>query len=208
MKTGMFAGSLLALLLSVTGAVDAGNAQTRKPFDEAEFNRFMTDYPTVSQWLTEKGRHRGGVNSPWMLSGMRYDRDFIRYLQEKGWDTERFFYLLDHVNLGLMTSRSEARQEASMARWDQQRSKMQSQMADEQKKWQDQAEEQNRSSLETARAQWTAQRERLANDPNIPPPQKQRMLAQMDRSQPTPPPGSQPGGAAGANAQTATGAVG
>ncbi|MEO5340825.1 MAG: hypothetical protein H7837_09995 [Magnetococcus sp. MYC-9] len=183
-KPRPFAGSLLALLLSLATLGDASAHLNRKPFDEAEFNRFMSDYPAASQWLSEKGRRYGGVNSPWVLSGMRYDRDFVKYLQEKGWEVERFFYLLDHINMGLLTSQAEARHDAVRARLNQQKEKMQTQMAEGQQQWQEQMREQTRSSAETARAQWSAQRERLANDPNIPPPQKQRMLAQMDRAQP------------------------
>ncbi len=184
MKTRLFVGSLLVLLLSFSGAAGAGNVQTRQPFDEAEFNRFMADYPVATQWLTEKGARYGGVNSPWALSGMRYDRDFVQYLKEKGWDADRFFYLLDHVNMGLLTSRAEARNEDFRAQMDQQREQMATNRAEAQKRWQTQRQEQSRSSLETARAQWTAQRDRVANDPYLPPPQKQQILAQMDRSQP------------------------
>ncbi|MEO5363322.1 MAG: hypothetical protein H7838_06825 [Magnetococcus sp. DMHC-8] len=186
MKTRIFVGSLLVLLLSFAGTADAGAPQTRKPFDEQEFNRFMTDYPTITRWLTDKRRHAGAIHSPWMLSGMRYDRDFINHLQEKGWDAERFFYLLDHVNMGLMTSRAEADNEAARTQMQQQRDKMQADRLAEQQKWQTQVQEQNRSSLETARAQWSAQRDRVNNDPRIPPAQKAQILAQMDRSQPAP----------------------
>ncbi|MBF0161498.1 MAG: hypothetical protein HQL88_04340 [Magnetococcales bacterium] len=185
MKTRRLFGSLLALLLCCSGVASAGTAQPRQPFDETEFNRFMADYPAASQWLTEKGQRYGGVNSPWVLSGMRYDRDFVKYLQEKGWNAERFFYLLDHINMGLLTSQAEARHDAMRARLDQQKEKMQTQMADSQKKWQEQMREQTRSSLETAQSQWSAQRARIANDPRIAPPDKQRILAQMDRAQPS-----------------------
>ncbi|MBF0401941.1 MAG: hypothetical protein HQL90_14390 [Magnetococcales bacterium] len=183
MKTRIFVGSLLAALLTFSGVANAEPSQTRKPFDAAEFNRFVVDYPSASQWLTEKGQRYGG-NTPWAMSGMRYDQSFIKFLQGKGWDADRFFYLLDHINMGLMTSQSEARQDAIKAQLEQQRTKMQARMAESQQKWQAQMQEQTRSSLETAQAQWKTQRERVIRDPNLSPAQKQNMLAQLDRVEP------------------------
>lgn len=186
MKTRLFVGSLLAALLSFSGVANADTPQTRKPFDETEFNRFVVDYPSAAHWLTEKGQRYGG-SSPWALSGMRYDKEFVKFLQEKGWEADRFFYLLDHINMGLLTSQSEARQDAIKTQLNQQKEKMQAQMVESQKKWQTQMQEQTRSSLETAQAQWSTQRERVANDPNLSPAQKQNILAQLDRVQPTEP---------------------
>lgn len=186
MKTRLFFGSLLVALLSFSGMANADTPQTRKPFDESEFNRFVVDYPSAAQWLTEKGQRYGG-NTPWALSGMRYDKEFVKYLQGKGWDADRFFYLLDHINMGLLTSQSEARQDAIKAQLDQQKEKAQARMVESQKKRQTQMQEQTRSSLETAQAQWGTQRERVTNDPYLSPLQKKNILAQLDRVQPTEP---------------------
>ncbi|WP_130471633.1 hypothetical protein [Candidatus Magnetaquicoccus inordinatus] len=186
MKTRILAASALALLLSFSATAHAAdNPQQPKPFDETEFSRFLTDYPTISKWVGEKGMRYGSNNSPWALSGLRYDKELQKHLQSSGWNAERFFYLLDHINLGLMTTQAEAQQESMRARMNQQQEKAQAANSEEQKKAMAQMQEQQRSSLETARAQWSAQRERVANDPYIPHPQKQQILAQMDRSQPS-----------------------
>ena len=186
MKNKIFVGSLFVLLLSFSSLASAGNFQPRKPFDAAEFNRFMADYPQLSQWLATKSLHQGTESNPWVMSGMRYNRAFVKQLQDKGWDADRFFYLLDHINMGLLTSQAEAKRDAAREILTQQRKKMQSRMAAGQKKLQEQMREQMRSSTETAQKQWAAQRERITNNPYIPPEQKQRILAQMDRSKPTP----------------------
>ena len=185
MKNKIFVGCLFVLLLSFSSVADAGSPQTRQPFNEAEFNRFMADYPPLSQWLTEKSLHQGSESNPWVMSGMRYNRAFIGQLEKKGWDVGRFFYLLDHINMGLLTSQAEAKRDAAREVMDEQRKKMQAQMAAGRQKLQEQMREQMRSSAETAQKQWAAQRERIAGDPYIPPVQKQRILAQMDRSKPT-----------------------
>ncbi|MBF0182882.1 MAG: hypothetical protein HQM06_00630 [Magnetococcales bacterium] len=186
MKTRILTASALAVLLSFSGmAVAADNPNARKPFDEAEFTRFMTDYPAVTKWVTDKGSRYGSNNSPWALSGLRYDKELLKHLQSSGWDADRFFYLLDHINLGLMTTQAEAQQEAQRTRINQQREKAQASQKEEQQKWQAQRQEQQKTSLETARGQWSAQRERVAQDPYLPPMQKQQILAQMDRNQPS-----------------------
>jgi hypothetical protein len=181
MKTRILAASALALLLSFSGAATAADAPSQpKPFDEAEFSRFLSDYPAVSKWVTEKGNRYGSQNSPWALSGLRYDKELQKHLQSTGWSTERFFYLLDHINLGLMTTQAELQQENMQQQFE----KAQAARNEEFKKRQAQLQEQQRSSLENARAQWSAQRERVSNDPYLPPMQKQQILAQMDRNQP------------------------
>lgn len=185
MKNKFFVGFSFVLLLYLSGLVNAGDFQAQKPFDEAEFSRFMADYPSLSQWLVEKSRYHGNEGNPWIMSGLRYDRAFNGKLKEKGWDPARFFYLLDHVNMGLLTSQAQAKRDAAKVVLDQQREKMQARMAAGQKKFQEQMQAQIRSSAETAQKQWAAQRERMENNPRIPPLQKKRILAQMDRSRPT-----------------------
>lgn len=185
MKNKIFVGALFVLLLSISGLANAGSFQTRKPFDEAEFNRFMTDYPAFAQWLAKKSLYQDSKGNPWIMSGMRYNRTFLKQLQGKGWDAERFFYLLDHINMGLLTSQAEAKRDASRAILDKQRKKMQARMTARQTKFQKQMQEQIRSSSETAQRQWAAQRKRIENNPYMPPRQKQWVLKQLDRSQPS-----------------------
>ena len=183
MKNKIFVGALLVLLLSISGLADARDFQTRKPFDAAEFNRFTVDYPTLSQWLVEKSMYQGIEGNPWIMSGMRYNDAFIKQLRDKGWDAERFFYLLDHINMGLLTSQAELKRDAAKVVLDQRRKEMQDRMAAGRDKFKEQMQQQVRSSAETAQKQWAAQRERVANNPYIAPQQKQNILAQMDRSQ-------------------------
>ncbi|MBF0096421.1 MAG: hypothetical protein HQM04_02370 [Magnetococcales bacterium] len=181
MKTRILAASALALLLSFSGMATAADTPLQpKPFDEVEFSRFLSDYPAVSKWVAEKGNRYGGQNSPWMLSGLRYDKDLQKHLQGAGWSAERFFYLLDHINLGLMTTQAELQQESMQQQFE----KAQATRNEESKKRQAQFQEQQRSALESARAQWSAQRERVSNDPYLPPMQKQQILAHMDQNQP------------------------
>ena len=185
MKNKIFVGALFALLLSISGLAHAGNPQTRPPFSAAEFNQFMADYPALSQWLVTKSPYQGNEGNPWIMSGMRYDRAFIQQLQKKGWKAPRFFYLLDHINMGLLTSQAEAKRDAAKAVMEQQRERMQARMAAGHKKFQEQMKAQMTSSNETAHKQWAAQRARIANNPQIPPIQKKQILAQMDRSKPS-----------------------
>ena len=184
MKYTMIVGPLFALLLSFTGIAQGEDPPTRKPFDETEFNRFMSDYPTLSQWLANKMPNQGTANNPWVMSGVRYNETFIKQLRSMNWDADRFFYLLDRINMGLLTSQAKENRAAFKQALEQQREEMQSRMTARQQKFEEQMREQIRSSAETAQQQWAAQRARIVANPYIPPMQKQRILAQMDQSEP------------------------
>ena len=184
MKYTMIVGFLFVLFLSLSGVTQAGDSPTQKPFDETEFSRFMTDYPTLSQWLANKTPNQGAESNPWIMSGVRYDKTFVEKLQTMNWDADRFFYLLDHINIGMLTSQAAEKRGTSEPVLGQQQDKMQAHMTARQQKLAEQMQEQIRSSAETAQQQWAAQRERIATNPYMPPMQKQRVLAQMDQSRP------------------------
>lgn len=202
MRKKIFAGSLLVLLLTFSGMASAQSGQAPKPFSETEFNQFLDDYSSLSQWLTKKGRFHGDtLRNPWIMTGMRYDKDFNGQLKAKGWESERFFYLLDHINVGLLTSRAEADQAAAKSRWAKQAAQMKAQLDAQKKKLAEQSDAtqkrlddqmakfqksmdaQNKAWAERRKQQLAAEKARIQNNPNIPPMQKQQILAQMDRSQ-------------------------
>lgn len=209
MRKHLLASSLFALALGFSGVAAAGSPSTQQPFTGAEFNKFLTDYSAAATWLAEQKKGQRLVRNPWVLTGMRYNPEFVKHLQEMGWDSDRFFYLLDHINMGLLSSRAEEnranaqvrmdeRMEQMKARMDEGRKRMEEgrqrmdegrQRMDEGEKRMQDAQQKMQERMRTQQAavqanrlkQLAAQRARIQNIPYMPPQEKQRMLAQLER---------------------------
>ncbi|MEO5376775.1 MAG: hypothetical protein H7832_03170 [Magnetococcus sp. DMHC-6] len=166
-KKSFFVGGLLALALTLAVPVLGTATTPEEPalFSTEEMDKFITDYPKLRDWVADQGWGRSAGKSPWILSGMRYNKKFENLLKEKGWDADRFYYTLNHVRTGLRLIQVEA--------FKQQRdfpsgAKDLETLRNEAKKRLDE--------------QQSAQRKQIENNPNIPPYQKQMWLNQMGRS--------------------------
>ncbi|MBF0270753.1 MAG: hypothetical protein HQL98_01590 [Magnetococcales bacterium] len=172
------AAALGMLLFTMTGSIQAAEPPEQKPFSKTELDRFLADYPGFTEWLSKQhAMSPMSRNNPWVMSGLRFNPAFSAQLTEKGWNPDRFFYLLNHVNTGLMLTSAEKDQAEAQAR-----------MAREQKEFEERTA-QNQQNLQQEmnagqarlEAQMNAQKEQIRTNPHIPPHEKQRILDQMSR---------------------------
>lgn len=176
MKKHLVAAALGALLAS--GTLQAAPPLEQTPFTQSELDRFVADYPGFTQWLGKHHTLSGEArHTPWMMSGMRFDPAFPALLKEKGWNPERFFYVLNHVNTGLMLATTEKNQAEAQARLAKEQKEQEARAAQEQQKMRQEISAAN----EKMREQLKAQKEQIRTNPYIPPHEKQRILDQMDR---------------------------
>ncbi|MBF0213562.1 MAG: hypothetical protein HQM00_08360 [Magnetococcales bacterium] len=182
MNKQVVAAALGVLLLSASGTIQAGptpgTTPEQAPFTKAELDKFLGDYPEFTQWLHKQRAATQAVHTPWILSGMRFDSGFTALLKEKGWKSDRFFYLLNHVNTGLMLAASEKSQAEAEARRAQAQKEQEARNAQAQKEMQ----ESLNASNQRMREQLKAQQDQIRANPYIPPYEKQRILDQMNRT--------------------------
>ncbi len=190
MRKNLIAVSLLALTLTFAGAASAGErSRSQNPFTEQEFSKFLDDYSGVTAWLAEQGRGRNLVHNPWILTGMRYSPKLAAHLKEKGWEVDRFFYLLDHINMGLLTSRADENRKKAEARRAEREKEMEARLSEGRKRAREghgRMNEAMRKQMAASNARYqkqlAEQRARIQNDPYMSPQQKSQILAQMTRT--------------------------
>lgn len=99
--------AFLALIvgLSVSWGSVVSAREVEKPFSDDEIRKFMTDYPqivqTIAQAQNSLQNSQAPTNRPW-IPGVRHDKGFADQLKTKGWEANRFFYIFDQLNQGLM----------------------------------------------------------------------------------------------------------
>lgn len=76
-------------------------AQTPTPFTQAELERFLADYPAVTQFLEAQGQE-GGALEPGFIQDARQTKAFTDFLSQRGWDVQRFFYVTQQVGSGVV----------------------------------------------------------------------------------------------------------
>lgn len=179
MRKHLFATAVLAVTLSLSGIATAMGMPAPKPFTSAELSKFVVDYPALGQWLVQQGRHFGGTHNPLVISGMRYNPNFLAQLKEKGWQSDRFFYLLDHINMGLLVTRAEQDRAEAKARLKAQLKQMNANR-DIGRQRMAKAMQENQARM---REQMAGQRRQIQNNAFLNPMQKRRILNQMDRNQ-------------------------
>ncbi|MBF0296711.1 MAG: hypothetical protein HQL96_16125 [Magnetococcales bacterium] len=176
MKRQFVAVLLWIALLGLTGSAATASTTEQTPFTKAEMEKFLTDYPNFLQWLAKRNARFESLHSPWLMSGMRYDKEFTARLTENKWDPDRFFYLLNHINTGLLLTASEKMEAESKARMEQDRKEMQAQTDKHQQEMQQRMKADNQE----MQKQMAAQKEWIRTNPHLPPQEKQRLLAQMN----------------------------
>ena len=93
------AGTVFFVIVVTFGAA-AQEGREEKPFTPTEFNKFMDDWPAFVTWAEARGEHYQNLDAPG--AGTRFSNDMASFLGRKGWQPERFFYVLSHVTYGMM----------------------------------------------------------------------------------------------------------
>ncbi|MBF0145662.1 MAG: hypothetical protein HQL84_06850 [Magnetococcales bacterium] len=121
-KRGVLA-MVLGVSVSLSTVVLAQEGE--KPFSADEIQRFMADYPAMIQWNRKKQGDQAWQNHPWMIAGLRYNKEFVEQLAAKGWKSDRFFYIFNHLNQGLMIRKTQQQELESRKRMQEQMKRLQ-----------------------------------------------------------------------------------
>nr|CAX83924.1 uncharacterized protein [uncultured bacterium] len=175
MKKQLVAALLGMLALAVAGNAPAREVTEQTAFNTTEMEKFIADYPGLLKWLGKQNPLYENQRSPWIMSGMRYDKGFTSRLKEQGWEADRFFYLLSHINTGLTINASEKMKAEAQARMEQQKKESEARNAKNQEQMNKQIAEANQRMA----AQLAEAKEQIRTNPHIPPQEKQRILDQM-----------------------------
>lgn len=182
MNKSFFAGTLLALSLIFSAPAGAEGMAGPKPFDGKELEKFLSDYPSMTQWKPKEGAFYGDLNHPWVMAGMQYHQPFGAALKEKGWDPDRFFYLFNHVKQGVSEERYRRRQQRMEERMSRQMDEMVARMEARKVAFENHQREQAEQAEAWIKDQLEAQKKRVRENPYMHPLQKRNILAFLDRS--------------------------
>ena len=183
MNRSIIAGIFVALSLIFSGPLTAQAATgTQKPFDAAELEKFITDYGPMTQWQAKDGASVGDLKHPWVMAGMQYNVEFGESLKEKGWDVERFFYMLNHVRQGMLQERNRLWQEHAEARLNNHMAKMAAKSQSQRAAYEKKRQEQAKQAQDWLNDQLAAQKKRVIDNPYMHPMQKQTIMEFLNRS--------------------------
>jgi hypothetical protein len=182
MKKSIIAGSLMVLTVIFSGLAGAMDSVGPKPFDAVELEKFITDYPGLTKWQSKDGQFNGNLSDAWVMAGMQFNKEFSASLKEKGWDSERFFYLLNHVRQGVRQERHKQRQQKAEARINKQMAGMAARMAAQRAEFDKQNLEQSQRAKAWVNDQLEAQKKRVRENPYMHPLQKKNIMDFLNRS--------------------------
>ena len=80
-------------LLAIAIAAPVVADEERPPFSETELEKFLEDWPRFTEWADERGRSLESISSPSMLMGAALSFDAGSFLESRGWEPERFYYV-------------------------------------------------------------------------------------------------------------------
>ncbi|MBF0446585.1 MAG: hypothetical protein HQL67_00120 [Magnetococcales bacterium] len=175
MVKSIIVGGLVALSLTFSGSAGAMSSE-HKPFDQKELSQFIKDYDQLTQWKPKEGQFVGNLKNQWVMAGMQYNPDFAATLTEKGWEKERFFYLLNHVQQGLSQERYRRQQQQAEEQMNKHMAEMAERMAARQAAYEKQLQEQAEQAEAWVADQLAAQKKQVQDNPYMHPLQKQRIL--------------------------------
>jgi hypothetical protein len=182
MKKSIITGSFVALSLIFSGLVAASNNVGQQSFDGAELKKFIKDYSVMTQWKAKDGHYTGDLKNAWVMAGMQYDDEFAAALKEKGWGSDRFFYLLNHVRQGVMQERHRQRQQKIEEKINLRMADMAAKMSAQQAAFEKQVQDQAERAEAWIRDQLEAQKKQVRSNPYMHPLQKRRILDFLNRS--------------------------
>ncbi|MBF0454662.1 MAG: hypothetical protein HQL72_07560 [Magnetococcales bacterium] len=182
MKKLFIAGGFFALSLIFSGPMSTAEASAVKPFDGAELEKFIADYPGLTQWSAPKGQVTGNLKNHWVMAGMQYNPAFAKGLKEKGWESDRFFYLLNHVRQGVMAEEQRQRQEESEAAIDRQMAEMAAKLSAQHQAFEKERQEQAQRAEAWIKDQLEAQKKQVRENRFMHPLQKKNILDFLEKS--------------------------
>jgi hypothetical protein len=182
MKKSFIAGSFMVLSMIFSGPASAADSVEQGPFDSVELEKFIADYSVMTKWQSPEGYYVGNLSNPWVMAGMQYNSEFASSLEEKGWDANRYFYLLNHVRQGMMQERSKRRAKKLDDKINRQMAEMALRVAAQQKSFEVQKQEQNQRAAAWIKDQLAEQKKRVRTNPYMHPLQKKSILEFLNRS--------------------------
>lgn len=100
-----FISLLFCFFLLGAGAPAMGQIQ---PFHDEELKKFMVDMPKLMNWMLEKGTRYENYDYVAGFRRGKYGAFMDEILEVLGWkDPERFFYIFEHITLGLAAIEAE-----------------------------------------------------------------------------------------------------
>lgn len=93
------------LLFLLAGAVSASE---QSPFSADELQRCCADMPEFMKYLESKGVTADSPDAPSSLKQLASNQLAIDWLDDKGWEAERWAYVLDHITRGYMALKMRA----------------------------------------------------------------------------------------------------
>jgi len=99
MRKGLWFGLLVALVW-----MTCPPAMAESPFNLKELDKFLADFPGFVRFSEEQGEAIGADTRPGMWTSLKMNDEIKGFLDKKGWDFERFFYMASHVTAGLMAA--------------------------------------------------------------------------------------------------------
>ena len=93
--------SLCIFVFIATGAGYA-RAQEEKPFTSGELSKFIADFPEIADHAEQLGEEIGAVeDEPDAWQTIAASSSMAKILKQKGWQPERFSYIISHIGTGL-----------------------------------------------------------------------------------------------------------
>jgi len=113
--------TLIPVVLAVAACLNAFGlpalAGDPAPFTAAELKKFISDYPAFAAHMEAEGQVIEDAQKPETWEGIQRTSRMMDYLKKKGWEPERFFYVVSHVGAGLVAVTLEEEAPAVEARF-------------------------------------------------------------------------------------------
>ena len=141
MKKSMWIAAVATLLVLIVLPTTFVSAQAGGTLTQADLDKFIADFPEFVKWADDKGDVWDRDEA--MSGGTEVGEEIQNYLQDKGWDVQKFFYVFTTVVHETLLSTHGGGDMAAMLQ---------------------------------------AQRESIANNPDMPADQKEQALAELDKA--------------------------
>ncbi len=183
MKKSIITSGLLALSLIFSGVAGAEDDMRPKPFDSAELEKFVKDYQAFTQWQSkDENSLTGDLSDPWVMAGMQFDEEFAASLKAKGWNPERYFYMLNHIRQGVREERARLRRMETEARINKQMAEMNAEIEARRAEFEKKSRQQAAKAKAWVNDQLEDQKRRVRENPYMHPMQKQVIMDFLNRS--------------------------
>ena len=90
----------LSFIVAATLTAFAATAQEAAPFSEQELTRCVADTPQLIDYVSSLGSETGNLDDQGAAQQLIADNNARQWLADKGWQPQRYSYVLDHVARG------------------------------------------------------------------------------------------------------------